>query len=61
MTLKELINSHNEINYWNVFLFVEDEWESKWEEVTDYEDYLDCDDFDYFIDNVQKSCDIFLN
>lgn len=60
MTLKEFIDSHNEINYWNVFLFVEDEWESKWEEV-DYLDYLDCDDFDYFIDAVQKSCDIFLN
>ena len=60
MTLKEFIDSHNEINYWNVFLFVEDEWESKWEEV-DYLDYLDWDDFDYFIDNMKKSCDIFLN
>lgn len=60
MTLKEFIDSHNEINYWNVFLFVEDEWESKWEEVN-YLDYLDCDDFDYFMDNMKKSCDIFLN
>ena len=60
MTLTEFITSHNEINYWKVFLFVEDEWESKWEEV-DYLDYLDCDDFDYFINNMQKSCDIFLN
>ena len=60
MTLKEFIDSHNEINYWNVFLFVEDEWESKWEEVN-YLDYLDCDDFDYFIDAMKKSCDVFLN
>ena len=55
------MQDHKEILYWNVFLFVEDEEQSEWKEVTDYEDYLDIDDFDYFISEESKACDIFLN
>ena len=61
MTLKEFMQDHKELLYWNVFLFVEDEWQSEWQEVTDYEDYLDIDDFDYVISDECRACDIFLN
>lgn len=55
------MQDHREILYWNVFLFVEDEWQSEWQEVADYEDYLNCDDFDYFISDECRACDVFLN
>ena len=61
MTLKDFIEKHPKIKFWNVYLFVEDEWNSEFVLLEDYEDYLDVDDFDFDFDKKSLSCTIFLN